>query len=168
MNKPQNDNRTIEDQLANFTDRILERTAEEDKNSFSRDPELLALQQTALRMKNAFQEDGPSEAAIQRMRQNILLQWKQQESKAGDPFWKKFLSLRKPPGQKWQSQRTRQRWNVAISLATVAALMLISIPLLNKVDFDQPAASGQNLNAGVLVAAGALVLLAIWFFRRKP
>jgi hypothetical protein len=168
MNKPHNNNRTIEDQLANFTDQILERTAEEDKNSFTRDPELLALQQTALRMKNAFHEDGPSEAVIQRMRQNIILQWKQQESKASEPFWKKYLSVRKPPGQKWQSQRSQQRWSTLKSVAIVAVLMLVSIPLLNKIDFDQPAASGQNLNTGVLAAAGALILLALWFFRRKP
>lgn len=168
MKKSKNDNHTIEDQLADFTDQILEENANQDKNPFTPDPELRALEQTTLRLKNAFHEAGPSEAVIQRMRQNILLQWKQQESKASDSFWKKFLSVRKPPGQRWQSQRSRQRWSTLKSVAVVAVLILVSIPLLNKINFDQPAASGQNLNAGVLAAAGALILLAFWFFRRKP
>lgn len=158
----------IDDQLADFTDRILEESTEEDKNPFTSDPELRALEQTALHLKNAFREDGPSEAVIQRMRQNIVLQWKGQESKASAPSWKKFLSALKLPGQKWQSQRSRQRWSLAISLATIAVLMLVSIPLLNKVSSDQPAASGQTLNASVVVAFVGLILLAAWFFRRKP
>jgi len=168
MNKPQNDNLTIDDQLADFTDQILEENVEQDKSPFTPDPELRALEQTALHLKNAFYEDGPSEAVIQRMRQNILLQWKQQESKASEPSWKKFLSALKPPRQKWQSQRSRQRQSLAIYLATVAVLMLVSIPLLNKISSDQPAASGQNLNVSVVAAFGGLILLALWFFRRKP
>jgi hypothetical protein len=168
MNKPQNDNRTIEDQLADFTDQILEENANQDKNPFVPDPELRALEQTALRLKNAFREDGPSEAVIERMRQNIVLQWKQQESKTSEPFWKRFLSACQPFGQKWQSQRNRQRWNLAVFLATAAFLMLVSIPLLNKVSSIQPAASGQNLNVTIFIAFGGLILLALWFFRRKP
>jgi len=168
MNKPQNDNRTIEDQLANFTDQILEENVEQDKNPFTPDPELRALEQTALRLKNAFHEDGPSEAVVHRMRQNIVLQWKQQEIKASESYWKRFLSAFKSSGQKWQSQRSRQRQSLYISLATLVVLMLISIPLLNKVSSDQPAASGQNLNVSVVAAFGGLILLALWFFRRKP
>ena len=49
----------------------------------------------------------------------------------------------------------------------VVALLLVSIPILNGTNFDQPAASGQNLNLGVLAILGGLILLAILFFRHK-
>lgn len=167
MNKPQNNNRTVEDQLADFTDQILEGTAEEGTGPFTPDPELRALQQTALRLKNAVPKDGPSEAVIQRMRQNIVMQWNQQENRASEPFWKRFLPARKPQGQKWQSQHSRRRQNIRISLAAVVLLLLVSIPLLYKDTPVQPAASGQNLNAGLFIAFGGLILLALLFFRRK-
>jgi hypothetical protein len=167
MNKPQNNNRTVEDQLADFTDQILEGTAEEGTGPFTPDPELRTLQQTALRLKNAVPKDGPSEAVIQRMRQNIVMQWNQQENKASEPFWKRFLPARKPSGQKWQSQHSRRRKTLTIYLAAAVLLLFVSIPLMNKAGSVQPAASGQNLNASLFIALGGLILLALWFFRRK-
>lgn len=166
MNKSQKDSRTVEDLLADFTDQIIEENLEQSKEPFTPDPELRALQQTALRLKNAF-EDGPSDTAVKRMRQNIVMQWKQQEIKAGETAWKKLLSALKLPEQKWQTQRSRQRWSIAISLATIAVLALISLPLFDKVGSNQPAAGGLNLNFNVAIAFGGLILLAIWFFRRK-
>lgn len=167
MNKPQNDKRMIENKLADFTDQILEESTTPDKNPFTPDSELRALEQTVLRLKNTFKEDGPSELVIQRMRQNIVMQWKAQESTASKPIWKKLLSVFKPDRQFWLSQRSRQRLSMAISLGTIAVLMLVGIPLLNKINSNQPAASGQNLSVTVFVAFGAITLLAVWFLRHK-
>ena len=169
MNEPQNNKHTFEDQLADFTDYILsEETAKKkEEPSFSQDPELRALEQTVQRTKNAFNEDGPSEAAINRMRQNIAMQWRQQEIKENMPFWKRWRAVLQPSRQKWQSQRSRQRLNMVFTLAILIALMLVSAPLLKGIDPDQPAASGQNLIAGILIALGGLTLLVFWFFRRK-
>lgn len=167
MNKSKKDNLALEDQLANFTDQILEKTTEENTPTFDQDPELRALQQTAQRLKNALHDDGPGEAAIQRMHQNILLEWKQRESQANKSIWRRLSALLKPREQSWQSQRNRQRWNTIMSLAGVAGVMLMSIFLLNKGDFEQPAASGQNLNSGVLAVTSVLILLVLWIFRRK-
>lgn len=167
MNKLPNDSDTIDDQLATFTDRLLEKDAVEEKDLSALDPELRALEQTALRLKNAFPEEGPNEALIQRMRQNILLRWEQQEYKATTSFLKKFLSGLKPSAQKWQSQRRGQQWRLAISLATVI-VMVISILLLNTVNSIQPAASGLHMNVSAVVVFGVLILVAVWLLRRKP
>lgn len=168
MKEPQNNKQTIEDQLANFTDHILcEETIKEDGSSLSPDLELRALEQTAQRLKNAFSEEGPSEAVVQRMRQNIAMQWRQQEIKESTPFWKKWMSMFQPSKQKWQSQRSQLRLSMAFTLAILIALMLVSAPLLKGVNPDQTAATGQNLRFGLLVASGGLILLMIWFFRRK-
>lgn len=164
MNKSQNNKNNIEDQLANFTDKLLdEKNAEMEGYSVSPDPDLQALQQTALRLKNALHEDSPSQAVIQRMHRNIVKQWQQQETKQNKPFWEKWL----PSRQKWHSQRSRQNLSVAISLAILVVLTVLAFPLLKGTTLNQPAASGHNLSMGILVASGGLILFAIWFFRRK-
>lgn len=167
MNKSKNDNHAVEEQIADFTDQILEGTSEEDKISLTLDPELRTLQQTALHLKNAIPKDGPSEAAIQRMHQNIIMQWKQREDKTKEPFWKGFSFARKPFEQKWRSQYSRRRQSQRISLAAIVFLFFVSIFLLDKVSSVQPAASGQHLNTSLFIAIGGLILLTLWFFRRK-
>jgi len=156
--------KTIDDQLADYTDNILnEKTTEVDENPNTSDPELHALRQTALRMKNAFRDDGPNEEVIQRMHKNIIMQWQQQENRQRKPFWKKWV----PAGQKWQSQRSRQRFFLATSLITLFVLLLVCIPFFGDIDSNQPATSGQHLNNVILIASAGLVFLAIWLFRRK-
>jgi hypothetical protein len=168
MNEHQDNKLEFEDQLANFTDLILnEKTDKKDENPFASDPELCALEETVLRLKNALSEEGPSEAVIHRMQKNINREWRQQPFAAGKPFWKKWFAIFQPSRQKWQSQRSQQRLSMVTSLVILAALLLVSIPILNGTNFDQPAASGQNLNLGVLAILGGLILLAILFFRRK-
>lgn len=165
MNKPYKSNRAIEDQLANFTDSMLDNT-EENTDRSSPDPELLALQQTVLHLKTALPGEGPSEAVIHRMRQQVVQQWKQEENKISEPFWRRLLSVRRPSGQKWQPQSVRQRKTLLIYLAVVI-LVLVSLPFINKTGLAQPATSGQTLNVFVFIALGSLVLLALLFFRRK-
>jgi len=164
MKKTKNNNNALEEHLADFTDNILdENTTQMDENPFASDPKLRALEQTALRLKNAFREDGPSEEVIQRMRKNIALQWRQQEVKKKEPFWKKWL----PARQQWQSHRSRQRVSMAVSLAILVVLMGLTIPLLIGTNLEQPAASGQILSTGILVALAGLILLAVWLYRNK-
>jgi cation transport ATPase len=164
MNEHQKNKLTIEDELADFTDRILnDDFAKNDENSLSADPDLHALERTALRLKNAFHDDGPSKTVIQRMRQNIAMQQQQTEKAKSKPFWKNWI----PAKQKWHSQRSRRRFSMAISLALLAALMLVSIPFLNGNSTDQPATSVQNLNVSLVIVFSGLILLAFWIDRRK-
>jgi len=165
MNEIQKDEDNIETQLADFTEHILNKeTVTGDETPFSPDPKLRALEQTAQRLKTAFLDDGPSETVIQRMQQNIAIQRRLREKPASKPFWKKWFATK----QNWQPQQSRQRWNMAISLAILITLMVISVPYLDGISLDQPATSGQNLNPGFLI--GSVVLLTILAFlllRRK-
>ena len=166
MTKPQNNKRTIEDQLADFTDRILaEERVEQDEATFAPDPELRALQQTSLQLKDAFGDDTLDELVIQRMQRNIIKQWRQEETRV--TVWQKLTGFFKGNDQKWQSQRSRQRLNMALSLATLVVLLLVAIPFMNNPGSGQPGASGQNPSVFVLVAFGGLILLALWLIRRK-
>ena len=168
MTKPQDNKRTIEDQLADFTDHILaEEKVEQDEATFAPDPDLRALQQTSLQLKEAFGDDTLDEVVIQRMQRNIIKQWRQQEEETRATVWQKLTDLFKGNDQKWQSQRSRQRLNMALSLAALVVLLLVAIPFMNNPGSGQPGASGQNPSVFVLVAFGGLILLALWLIRRK-
>jgi hypothetical protein len=168
MNEYQNNKHDIEDRLANFTDLILnEKSVKKEESPFAPDPELRALEETALRLKNTFRENGPSEAVIRRMQKNINREWQQQKTKESQSLLQEWISTFWPIKDKWQSQRSRQRVSMLLYTVTVLGLFLTSIFLYNGVYSDQPAASGQNLGAGLLVTFGGLVLFTIWFFRRK-
>ena len=168
MTKPQNNKRMIEDQLADFTDYILaEERIERDEATFALDPDLRALEETSLQLKDAFGDDTLDDEVIQRMQGNIIKQWHQQEGDTRVSVFQKLTGFFQGNGQQWRSQRSRQRLSMALSLATVALLLLVAIPFLNDSDSSQPAASGQNIGVFVLVAFGVLILLALWLLRRK-
>jgi len=168
MTKPRNSNINLEDQLAEFTDRILnDKDTKQDEATFAPDPNLRALEQTAQHLKNAFGNNDPDEVAIQRMHGNIIRQWQQEKSKVSEPFWQKWVKALSPSEQKWQSQQSRQRFSIAVSLAVLIVLMLVSLPFMDTTGSTQPAASGQNPNVLVFIVLGGLILLGLWFFRRK-
>jgi hypothetical protein len=152
----QKNKKTFDEQLADYTDNILDdKTGEMEENPTALDPELQSLEKTALRLKNAFHDDDPSEEVIQRMRKNIAVKWQQQQSREKQPFWKKWL----PFGRKWQSQRSRQRFRMAVSLGILLAILFAGVYFLNGSGSDQPATSGQNLNASLVFIVGGLIIL---------
>ena len=163
MNEKQNNKLDIEDQLANFTDLILEKTAKKDENPFAPDPELRALEETVLRLKKTFQEDRPNEAILTRMHKNIVTQWQQEKNRKSEHSWEKWI----PSRQKWIPQRSRQQLSMLSFAAMVLVVFFISIFFFNGVYTDQPAATGQNLTAGFLVTIIAVIVFAISFFRRN-
>jgi hypothetical protein len=167
MNRSENNDQMIDDELAEFTDRILEKSTKEDESLLSTNLELHGLEKMAQHMKNAFPEDGPNEAVIQRMRQNIVSQWQKQENEARKVFWKRWVAALKPSMSKWESQRSRQRWELLAYLTVVFLLLLINLPFLDKIAFNQSAASGQTLIVSKYAAIAAFILLAVWIFRRK-
>ena len=168
MTQPQN-KKTVEDLLADYTDRILAGgQIMQDEATFAPDPELRALQQASLRLRDAFGTNDPDEEVIQRMQRNAMAQWRQHEGKTSQTAWQRFTSSFKAPEKKWQSQRSRQRFSMALSFAVLTVLLLATLPFLNDLNTNQPGASGQNPSAFVLVVIGILILLAMWLFRRKP
>ena len=168
MNESQNNKSTIDDQLANFTDLLLsEKTTKKGENLFASDPDLRALEETVLHLKNTFGENGPSEAVIRRMQKNINREWQQQKVMASKPFWEKWFAIFQPSGQKWHPQRSRQRVSMISYAAVVVGLFLISIFLFNGVYSGQPATSGHNLNIALLFASGGLVLLVFLLYHHK-
>jgi hypothetical protein len=169
MTNTQKNEPSLADQLADFTDRILsDETLGQEEATFAPEPGLRALEQTAQRLKAAFAENEPDPTVIQKMRNNIIEQWRQQENHASESIWHTLTSRFVTPRQKWTSLQSRKRFNIAVSLATLVVLLLVAIPFMKISGTGLPGASGQNPSAFVLIALVGLILLALWLFRRKP
>ena len=168
MTKPRKSKTNIEDQLVDYSDHILGSNEQDEAKFAPNQDELETLKQTALHLKNAFENDDPDDIAVRRMRNNINRAWQQEKNETNDPFWQIWIKELRLTEQKWQSQRSRQRFSLGFSLVTVIALMLISIPFLGSNDFNQPGTSGQNLNTILPIVFGGLILLVLWLFHRRP
>lgn len=169
MTNPQKKGFSIEDQLADFTDRILsDDPRKQDEATFAPDPELRALEQTARRLKAAFTAGEPDRVVIQRMHNGIIEKWHHQGNFNAKMLWYRLTHRPGRSGQKWTSGQSRRRISIAISLATLLVILLLAIPFLNSSGTGQPGASGQNPSSFILIALGGLILLVMWLYRRRP
>jgi hypothetical protein len=160
---------SIVDQLADYTDGILnEDTLDQNQATFASDPDLRALEETAQRLKVAFDGNEPDMAVTEKMYNNIIEKWHQQESRPSESAWQKLTRMFVPPKQKWTSQQSRRSFSITASLATLVILLIVSISFMNSHGAVQPGASGQNPSTYALIALGGLILLAMWLFRRRP
>lgn len=168
MINPRKSNSNLDDQLADFTDRILGGSkGKQDEATFAPDPDLRALEKTALRLINSFDQKDPDEATIQRMQTKILEKWKLEKASPRIPFWQVWLQAIKPSPSKWQSQRSRQRVSLAFFVSTLVLIIVISIPYWSTTGSSQPGASGQGQSGFILIPTIGIILFVLWLFRRK-
>ncbi len=82
----------LDDEFAAFTDRLLSGDQSGNKEMFAQDQELRELQETAVRIRRAFEAVDPSRAMAERIRDNLVAEWR--ESGLGEgpaPFWKRWM-----------------------------------------------------------------------------
>ena len=159
----------IVDQLAAYTDLLMSgKPHDQEITSPVPDPDLKALQLTALRLQTAFTGDELDQATIQRMYRNIIQEMRQKEQRKLSTVWRNLIASFKAPGQKWASQQSRQRFSLMATLTAVMILLLMAVPFLNTAGDELAGTSGQRPSLYVLIAIGALILLAVWLMRRRP
>ena len=71
------DARNHDDALAEFTDQLLDGDAPEKLRMAAQDRELLELQNTVVRLKQAFGSGQPDEAVARRIRANLVKEWRE-------------------------------------------------------------------------------------------
>lgn len=150
--------RVQDDRLADFADRLVAGEAKQvDPNI---DDELRGLEQTALRLQQAFPKTSLEPAQIQQMQARLNSRLKRQQVARPETRWKW-------PIRNWQSQRVRQRTAlVFVGLAALASLIIL--PILQEENPDVVGTAG--LNSPMIIAALALlgaVALGLWLSRKK-
>lgn len=158
MNK--NEQSTRQDEwLADFTDQILN---DESSGPFltGSDPEMRALADTLLRLKNAFPKQDLDPALVKRMQVQVLEQWRRDREKKS-----RWASLFQPD---WLTSFRRQKFGMAFVLIVIAGILMLAAPLLFQSGDPLTASAGSEMTGAYLwIALSAVVLIAAWLLSRK-
>ena len=156
---------TLDDQLAEFTDLALDgELSAQDEATLAPDPELRALEETVLRMRESIPNLDPGEEVVSRMWGEIK---RQSTWKVGNPFWR-TLKENFLPRTNWRSRHARQRWTLGVSIAVITVLLLVILPFMDGINSGLPGTSGGQISSEfVFGILGVLILLAVWLFRRR-
>ena len=151
MTQPEKPNKTRDDLLADFTDRILEgKTA---VLASSSDDELRGIEETVIRLNRAFAKEPLDEKTLKRLQADL----KSRIRKAN--------SIARPV---WQSRQSRQRLALVYAAIVILAAIFITTTFLTSGTGDiQGTAGFQPQNIALLTILGCVIVLAFWLGRRK-
>ena len=144
-------NRHLDDLLAEFTDRILSLEDVERVSLSTQDPELRALEETALLLRKVVGAQRPSKALSERIRANLITEWQGLEVSPRQRFevdqrltrnWWRKLGWR---------PNLRTRRTLALGLVSIVAILVVAVL------FFSPEV-GSNLTG---MASGQASLIAI-------
>lgn len=144
-----------DDRLADFTDQVLAGRFNEAEENL--DEEMLALEQTILRLKTAFPPAALDQSAVKQMQVRFNARVRREAQEVKKPFWKA-----------WFEPQNRAQFGMAF---TAVALLIAFIVLSPSMTITGSSASGAALTpaSGTLAAvalAGAF-LVFLWIKRRK-
>jgi hypothetical protein len=143
-----------DDLLAEFTDRLLDgKTAD---SASSADPELRGLEETVLRLNQAFPKGSLDASAARRLQMDFQARLRK-DGRESQPAWR---SLR--------SRQSRQRFALLLTVIAVIVVLLVITPLLpvdNGGILGTAGTQGQGI--GLAIGLGALLLVFLWLARRK-
>ena len=163
-----NDDPLLDEQIVEFTDRLLE--AQAGDVEISDDPELHSLQETILWMAEAVEKDQPDPAMANRIRTNLAAEWHKSHPQVQPvSFWARLKALNPFQGQGWQSQRSTQR-RFAMGFAYAALAVLVLGLLFVQVLAPTTATAGGPAGFAFFALIGvALAVVAIlwWVTRSK-
>jgi hypothetical protein len=149
-NQPLNSN--LDDRLTEFTDEAL--AGQVDQPASDSDADLLLLEETVLRLKNAYPPPSLDNARVKQMQVRFKNRLRREMQEAQQPFWKRWL----PRPQVW------------------AALGALSAVILFVVLSPQFSTAGSSTSATALSPARGIILalavilfaaLVFWAHRRK-
>jgi hypothetical protein len=164
-----NDDRHLDDQLAEFADQVIDHQAREIST-----PEdagfLRELQSIVLEIHNSVSPVSPDDKAAKRIHQNLIKTWRQDMGKGDqkETFTDRLTKIFSPGWTSWQSTSQRRR-RVAVQIAfAVVIILAFMIPLTQTQEQLPGAATGETgLTAVIfiLLIAGSLTVWYLW--RRK-
>ena len=169
-NHPPPDDPTMDESLAEFTDRLLA----QDKSIApeAQDPELRDLEETVVRLKQVITDIEPDPQMASNIKGRLLDEWKKIH---------RFTSAPQPAANQrrtWLDYLNELKWrfaarprSLALGFAAIAAAALLAILLLSPTTPGglMGTAGGSGAYSGLLIALAVfilLALLALWISRR--
>ncbi len=123
----------LDDQLASFTDQLLDHQEAELTETSMQDQQLHELQEMVVRLNNAFGASRPDKATAKRIEAHLVKEWHRFEKQARPvSLVQSWLQSLISGRQKWHST-TKRRHVSALALAAMAvALLVLVFPLLSQ------------------------------------
>lgn len=145
--------------LADFTDQMLDGETSNPLVTGS-DPEMRALTDTLLRLKNAFPKQELDPASVKRMQAKVLERWHREEEKKSR--WAALFQA------EWLTRSRRQQFGMAFAMIAIAGILILTAPLLFQSGDPLTASAGSEMTGTFLwIALGTMVVIAAWLLSRK-
>jgi hypothetical protein len=173
MNQKPIDDHKLDDQLADFTDQLLNGETPVDLSEGGSDNQILSeLLQTVAYLAAAFGEQEVDQEVASRIEKNLLLEWHQTgEKEDHSGFWPWLRGL---IDQEKSLYRTNRNRKAAYSLAFVSLTVIIMVVAVSILMPGSPGtdhlvgtASGYGLPLGTLIIFAAVVGLGYLFIRKR-
>ena len=161
--QPRLDDRQLDEELAEFTDRILEAGKPEEVGLAEHNPVLRELEKIVLNLQRAWKAVQPDEALDENLRSRIKAEWRGQKSTQAKPG----LTLRGKTG--WRSAWSLQRLVALRLTAALVVLLIVALFFLPSLGTLLPAAAEGQIGVllVVLLVLGLAGLLVLWLKGRK-
>jgi hypothetical protein len=141
--------------LADFTDRVMDGKVREVEVGV--DEELQGLEETILRMKEAFPVMELNEARLKQMQVRLNVRMRRELGKVREPFWKK-----------WFEPQNRLQFAMAIAaMGLVIVVLATSSNLFVDSSTTATALSPMKNSLMMMLAGVVLAVLWVWIKRRK-
>jgi hypothetical protein len=162
------DERNLNDQLADFTDRVI--TGQASQPSTPETPGILSgLQEVVLEIHRSVSHEPPQQELTARIQRNLLNVWREgleQSAPKQSPF-SRITRIFSSPNAGWQSaSRRRRRLAGRIALAAIVVLAIL-IPLVRSQGVLPGAATGETGTAIIIILLLAVGSLTAWFLRDR-
>jgi hypothetical protein len=147
-------NSVKDDRLADFTDQVL--AGKVNQAEANMDEELRALEETILRLKNAFPPAALDQSTVKKMQVRFKARVRRETQAVKQPFWKKWFE-------------PQSRLQFAMAFAAMAVLIAIAVfsPLSTTAGSSTSATALVPVNGTFTVIALAGVLLLIFLWKRR-
>ena len=155
----------LDNQLAEFVDRLLDDKAPQVFEAQVQDEELLELFDTVMRIKRAFGDESLDQSTARRIKTNLISEWHRGGySRKRKSIWQRFTFQQTT----WKSTAWRQR---AVGLAIVVLLILLFAIVYPFISSAEPtltgAVDGQINLIPILLIFTLIIGIAYWLIQSR-
>ncbi len=164
------DDRELDDQLADFTDKLLSKDETLEASLAREDAELRALQEMVVLLHKAVGEQQPSPATTSRIRSGLIAEWHQLQGKIKERPARRLVWSRDFLRRLGWSFKRQGRRRLVLGVAAVTTVVLLALVwLFSDAGLELKATAGEG-ELGLLMILGLLLLggaIVWWLFRSK-
>ena len=171
MNKDSElDDRSIDDKLAEFTDRVLLQDSEEAPELTTQHPQLRALEEIVVALKRLLPANEPDQETANRIHAQLNAEWQHSQTQAHQERRQKQDPGRNPLTRLYQFFNLNRERKFALSFALLAVIVVIAVWLFAPgidANLTATAGGGTNLLPFILILVILGVAVLFIFFRSR-